>query len=266
MSPDPASPRYRRRRRWPMLLVMVALLAGVIVVWAQVLKPAPAEEAGCNEPGPAPTSRAVTRSTSSTTNTSSTSTGTGTSTGTRTSGTGSTSTATTSTTASSRITTTLGTFTDPNTLAATRPADPSQVPLRVLNASDVTGQAKTVTDELRSAGFASILQQANDPLYPAWDLRCYGEIRYGLAGLAEARTVLIVAPCAQLVQDDRADNSVDLALGKRYEVEPISDAIRDQLTKIKNASAPPPVIEGQTVSIRPLPSIPPLPDRSGCPA
>jgi hypothetical protein len=246
-----------------MLLVMAMLLAGGIVVWAQALKPAPAQEAGCNEPGPAPSSLTTSSRTS------------GTATGTRTSGRtsggrGATGTSTGSTSArsteSSRITTTLGTFTDPNTLAATRPADPSQVPLRVLNASDVTGQAKTVTDELRSAGFASIQQQANDPLYPAWDLRCYGEIRYGLAGLAEARTVLIVAPCAQLVQDDRADNSVDLALGKRYQVEPISDAVRAQLTAIKNASAPPPVIEGQTVSIRPLPSIPPLPDRSGCPA
>lgn len=265
MSPDPASPRYRRRRRWPMLLVMAMLLAGGIVVWAQALKPAPAQEAGCNEPGPAPTSQTSSSRTGSTSGTAGTRTATGTA-GTRTATGTSTGSTPSSTSASSRITTTLGTFTDPNALAATRPADPSQVPVRVLNASDVTGQAKTVTDELRTAGFASIQQQANDPLYPAWDLRCYGEIRYGLAGLAEARTVLIVAPCAQLVQDGRADNSVDLALGKRYQVEAISDAVRDQLTTIKNASAPPPVIEGQTVSIRPLPSIPPLPDRSGCPA
>ena len=39
-----------------------------------------------------------------------------------------------------------------------------------------------------------------------------------------------------------------------------------QQPKIQNPSAAPPVIESQTVSIRPLPSIPPLPDRSGCPA
>jgi hypothetical protein len=159
----------------------------------------------------------------------------------------------------------LGTFTDPNVLAATRPADPSQIPLRVLNASDVTGQAKTVTDELRDAGFTAIGQQHNDPLYPAWDLRCYGEIRYGWAGLAEARTVLIIAPCAQLVRDDRSDNSVDLALGKLYQVEPITAAVRKELTRIKDESAPPPVIEGQTVSVRPVPTIPPLPSRSGCP-
>jgi hypothetical protein len=68
------------------------------------------------------------------------------------------------------------------------------------------------------------------------------------------------------VLDDRLDNSVDLALGQLYQVNPITDAVRDQLTEIKNASAPPPVIEGQTISVRSLPAIPPLPDRSACPA
>src|SRR5690606_34214973 len=98
------------------------------------------------------------------------------------------------------------------------------------------GQAKTVTDELRAAGFGAIGQQQNDPLYPAADLRCYGEIRYGYAGLAEARTTLIVAPCAQLVLDDRLDNSVDLALGRLYQLTPITDEITKQLADIKNAS------------------------------
>jgi hypothetical protein len=143
------------------------------------------------------------------------------------------------------------------------------VPLRVLNASQVVGQAKTVTDELRAAGFASILPQDNDPLYPAASypqavLHCYGEIRFGQAGQAEARTVLMVAPCAQLVLDNRIDNSVDLALGSTYTLAPISDAVQAQLTQIRNASVPPAVIEGQTQAPKPLPPIPDLPSTAGC--
>lgn len=275
MSPDPAPPRYRRRNRWPIAVVVLLLLAGAVVVWAQILKPEPAEATGCNEPlpvttsqsaggtgsgaasgsGPGTTSSAPTGTETTATTTASSATG-----GSAASGPG-----TASGTSTTSISTTLGEFTDPNMLASTRPADPGRVPLRVLNASNVTGQAKTVTDELRSAGFSSIREQANDPLYQQWDLRCYGEIRFGYAGLAEARTVLLVAPCAQLVLDQRSDNSVDLALGKLYQVEPVSDEVRGELTRIANAAAPPPVIEGQTVSVRAAPTIPPLPDRSSCP-
>lgn len=320
MSPDPASSRYRRRNRWPILVVLVLLVAGAIVVWTQVLKPAPPLATGCNKPGPAPSTTSTPSGTSGSagtagsagsgtpgtaaggstsanastpasgqglrraapgtgtptrsTSTAAPSTGTG-STGTGSTGTGSSGAASGATASgasssgaasSSQVRTSLGSFTDPNTLAATRPADPSQIPLRVLNASTVTGQAKTVTDELRNAGFTAIDQQGNDPLYPASDLHCYGEIRYGWAGLAEARTVLIIAPCAQLVRDERSDNSVDLALGALYKVQPISASVRDELTQIKNAAAPPPVIEGQTISVRPVPTIPPLPSRAGCPS
>lgn len=240
MSSDSA-PRYRRRNRWPILVLATVLIVAGIVVWAAVLKPAPAQATGCNEPGPAPTSTAA-RSTAVTTSPA----------------------RARSTTAS--ISTTLGSFTSEETLAGVRPADPSQVPMRVLNASSVVGQAKTVTDELRAAGFSQIGQQANDPLYPGANLRCYGEIRYGYAGLAEARTVLVVAPCAQLVLDGRIDNSVDLSLGALFNVAPITKEVQAELAAIKQASAPPPVIEGKTISVRTMPPIPPLPDRTGCPA
>jgi len=264
VSPDSATSRYRRRNRWPILIVLVLLVAGGAVVWTQILKPAPAAETGCNAPGPAPSSAANAAGSSGASGSAAdgaTGRGAGSASST---GSAAGSTAGSPQTSAS-VTTSLGEFTDPNVLAATRPADPSQIPLRVLNASDVTGQAKTVTDELRTAGFSAIQEQDNDPLYPAWDLRCYGEIRYGWAGLAEARTVLIVAPCAQLVRDGRSDNSVDLSLGKLYQVEPMSKKVREQLTEIKNASAPPPVIEGQTIAVRPPASIPPLPSRGGCP-
>jgi hypothetical protein len=155
-------------------------------------------------------------------------------------------------------------------LADIRPANPALVPVRVLNASTVVGQAKTVTDELRALGFASVLPQDNDPLYPAGAypqavLRCYGEIRFGRAGLAEARTVLLIAPCSQLVLDDRIDNSVDLSLGAKYVLTAPSDKVKAQLAQIKNASVPPAVIEGQTQAPKPLPPIPDLPSTAGCP-
>lgn len=273
MSPDPATPRYRRRHRLPILMVILVLLLGAGFVWVQALKPAPAEATGCNEPGPAPSSTPQTSRSHSTTRSAA-------GTGAKTAGTasgaattpaaaGSTTgtaakTATSGTFAATSVTTSLGTFTDANTLAASRPADPAGIQLRVLNASKVIGQAKTVTDELRAAGFSSILPQENDPLYPASDLHCFGEIRYGPAGLRQARTVLIVAPCAQLVVDTRQDDSVDLALGARFSMPPANDAVKEQLTSIAVAAAPPAVIEGQTAAAKPPPPIPPLPT-ADCP-
>lgn len=255
MSADSA-PRVRRRNRWPILVLVAVLAVAGIVIWAAVLRPAPAAAAGCNEPGPAPSSSTSPPATSGSAGSAA-----ATSTAVTTSRPG-----TTSPTATAGASTTLGSFASDETLAGVRPADPGQVPVRVLNASSVTGQAMAVTDELRTAGFNQIGQQANDPLYPAANLRCYGEIRYGYAGLAEARTVLIVAPCAQLVLDGRADNSVDLALGALYQITPITTQVQTELTAIANAAAPPPVIEGQTISVRTPPPIPPLPDRTGCPA
>ena len=153
----------------------------------------------------------------------------------------------------------MGAYADHESLANVRPANPSTVLLRVYNASSVRGQAKAVTDELRAAGFESIMASANDPLYPAADLQCVAQIRYGAAGAAAARTVLLVAPCAQLVVDSRVDDSVDLALGGRYLYGSVSEDVKAQLRAIQEAATPPAVIEGQTAAAKPLPPIPPLP-------
>jgi hypothetical protein len=158
-----------------------------------------------------------------------------------------------------QIATSLGAYADHESLAAVRPANPSTIVLRVYNSSSTRGQAKAVTDELRAAGFESILGGANDPLYPAADLRCVAQIRFGPAGAAAARTVLLVAPCAQLVVDSRVDDSVDLSLGARYIYDSVSDEVRAELRAIQDAATPPAVIEGQTAAAKPLPPIPPLP-------
>ena len=256
MSPDSAPDRYRRRRYWPALTVIGVLLIGAVVVWLPMLRPTSASTGACNVPGPAPVTTApTTRSTSSTQTTpkktpksapksipksARQSTG-------------------AATKPAPAVITSLGVYTEHASLEAVRPANPATIALQVYNASTVRGQALAVTDELRAAGFESIKDGANDPLYPAADLGCVAQIRFGAAGAAAARTMLLVAPCAQLVLDSRVDDSVDLALGGRYLYGPVSNEAAAQLKSIRDAATPPAVIEGQTASAKPLPPIPPLP-------
>lgn len=257
MSSDSPADRYHRRRRAPILIAIAVLLIGGAVAWFQVLKPVPAASTSCNQPGPAPV---VT--TSSKLRTSSAVSGTGTARTTASAPTTPRTTATTPTT--TPIVTSLGRFASHDSLTGVRPADPATVVLQVFNASQTPGQAKTLTNELRADGFASILGGANDPLYPAQDLVCTAQIRYGQAGTTAARTLLIVQPCAQLVLDDRISDSVDLAVGSRYDYQPLSAAAKAQLKAIHDAAIPPAVIEGQTAAARPQPTIPPLPSAVGC--
>ncbi len=247
MSPDSAPDRYRRRRYWPAISVIVVLLIGAVLVWFPSLRSNPENSSACNAPGPAPTTTAPTTRTQPSS-----------ASGKPTAKTTAKTTAS-ATRSSPQVKTSLGAYTDHQSLAEVRPANPATVLLSVYNASSVRGQAKAVSDELRAAGFESILDTANDPLYPASDLRCVAQIRFGQAGVAAARTVLLVAPCAQLVVDSRVDDSVDLALGGRYIYDPVSKQVRDELKAIRDAATPPAVIEGQTAAAKPLPPIPPLP-------
>lgn len=243
MSADSAPDR--RRHPWlPVLVIVGVLLIAAVVVWFPVLRPSAENSLACNQPGPAPVTTApTTRSQASSTDAPSSSDAP----------------APSSTATTTSVATTLGAYLDHSVLASVRPANPATIPLQVYNASPVRGQAKAVTDELRVAGFESIKDGANDPLYPASDLRCVAQIRFGPAGAAAARTVLLVSPCAQLVQDSRVDDSVDLSLGGRYLYSALSDEVKNELVSIRDAAQPPAVIEGQTASAKPLPSIPPLP-------
>lgn len=236
-----------------MTVLICVLLAGAGVIWFQALKPAAAASAGCNPPGAAPTTQAQT----SRSRTATTTYGGGPTTSRSTA-------ASSSAARSTAIKTTLGTFTDKNTLASVRPADPSSFTVTVFNASAQRGMATTVSQELRSVGFARIGTPANDPLYPASDLRCVGEIRYGQAGVGSARTVLLLMPCAQLVVDNRVDESVDISIGARYEFTGTPEPVKAQLAAIKQAAVPPAVIEGVTASARSAAPTPPLPSVS-CP-
>ncbi|TGD86499.1 LytR family transcriptional regulator [Mycolicibacterium sp. CH28] len=104
------------------------------------------------------------------------------------------------------------------------PAKLADTKIRVLNASGQGGQAGEVAGALRDLGFAQPTA-ANDPIYANARLTCQGQIRFGAAGRASAASVWLVAPCVELFQDDRKDDSVDLAIGTDFTTLAHSDDI-----------------------------------------
>ncbi|ASO19229.1 hypothetical protein FHR81_001497 [Actinoalloteichus hoggarensis] len=106
-------------------------------------------------------------------------------------------------------------------LDQTDPLPPEQVRVTVLNASGARNQATLVATELADFGFAQESTPANDPVYPAEDMACYGQIRYGQNSMGMARTLSLAVPCAELINDGREGTHVDLAVGDRFtEVSP----------------------------------------------
>ncbi len=95
------------------------------------------------------------------------------------------------------------------------PAKLADAKIRVLNASGQGGQAGEVAGELRDLGFADPTA-ANDPVYAKARLECQGQIRFGPSGRAAAAAVWLVAPCTELFQDHRTDDTVDLAIGTEF--------------------------------------------------
>ncbi|EUA54705.1 lytR cell envelope-related transcriptional attenuator family protein [Mycobacterium xenopi 4042] len=112
------------------------------------------------------------------------------------------------------------------------PAKLAETKIHVLNASGRGGQAADVADALRDLGFAQP-SAANDPVYANGRLNCQAQIRFGEAGQASAAAVWLVAPCAELFRDDRADDSVDLALGTDFTTLAHSDDIETVLASLR---------------------------------
>jgi hypothetical protein len=100
-------------------------------------------------------------------------------------------------------------------MADVTPAKLSDTKVRVLNASGRGGQAADVAGAMKDLGFAQPTA-ANDPIYAGARLTCQGQIRFGTAGQATAAAVWLVAPCTELFNDNRADESVDLAVGTEF--------------------------------------------------
>jgi hypothetical protein len=118
------------------------------------------------------------------------------------------------------------------------PAKLAETRIRVLNASGQGGQAAELAGELRDLGFAQP-DAANDAIYATVRLQCQGQIRFGPAGRAAAAAVWLVAPCTELFQDQRPDDTVDLAIGTEFTELATSDDIEAVLASLRpDATAP----------------------------
>ena len=119
------------------------------------------------------------------------------------------------------------------------PAALSATKVRVFNANGERGQAAHVASQLSDYGFASApdVQVGNDPVYVDQNMECSGQIRFGPTGRAAAASVQLVAPCAELIEDTRPDDTVDLSLGTYFgDIKPNPDA-EEVLRSLKD---PPP--------------------------
>jgi hypothetical protein len=112
------------------------------------------------------------------------------------------------------------------------PAKLADAKTRVLNASGQGGQAAEVAGELRDLGFAEPAA-ANDTIYVNTRLECQGQIRFGPSGRAAAAALWLVAPCTELFQDQRSDDSVDLAIGTEFTELTHSDDIDAVLASLR---------------------------------
>jgi len=118
------------------------------------------------------------------------------------------------------------------------PAKLAETNIRVLNASGQGGQAGDVAGSLRDLGFAAPAA-ANDPIYAGTRLSCQGQIRFGPAGRPGAAAAWLVAPCVELHQDDRRDNSVDLVIGANFTSLASSDDIAAVLSGLRPGASEP---------------------------
>ncbi len=118
------------------------------------------------------------------------------------------------------------------------PAKLADTKIRVLNASGQGGQAAEVAGQLRDLGFAEPTA-ANDPLYENNRLACEGQIRFGPSGRAAAAAVWLVAPCVELFQDQRPDDTVDLAIGTEFTELAGSDDIEAVLSSLRPEATQP---------------------------
>lgn len=132
----------------------------------------------------------------------------------------------------------LGRLVSGSSLVDVAPAKLADTKIRVLNASGQGGQAGEVAGTLRDLGFAAPTA-ANDPIYAGSRLTCQGQIRFGTAGRAGAAAAWLVAPCVELYQDDRPDDSVDLVIGTDFTSLSSSDDIATVLSGLRPGATEP---------------------------
>ncbi|MEN4479600.1 envelope integrity protein Cei [Mycolicibacterium cosmeticum] len=126
-----------------------------------------------------------------------------------------------------------------DTMTDVMPAKLADTKIKVLNASGQGGQAAEVSGALRDLGFAQPTA-SNDAIYAGTRLECQGQIRFGPAGQAAAAAVWLVAPCTELFQDQRTDDSVDLAVGTEFTEFSHNDDIDAMLASLRPDATQPP--------------------------
>ncbi|HEX7306130.1 envelope integrity protein Cei [Lentzea sp.] len=194
---------YKRRRPVPALVLFAVLLVSSVFVWVKVLGSAGDVDAAirCNAPG------GVTASVTAGADPAAPSTA---------------------------PPPPLGTVLEHDALDRTTPVPVGEVNFKVVNASTQRNHAKTVATQLTELGLKQAADPGNDPIYPAGDMTCRGQLRFGAPGAQAARTLSLLEPCLELVRDDRQDATVDVAVGKKFdEVKPNGNArkVLDQLTE-----------------------------------
>jgi hypothetical protein len=115
--------------------------------------------------------------------------------------------------------------------------------VQVVNGSNQGGAATQASNQLAQAGF-QMVKPAEDPLYPKHDMTCRGQIRFGANGESAARTLSLLAPCTQLVRDNRQDNTVDLAIGKNFTGVTTSNEAQQALKQLSAWAANHPAPQG----------------------
>lgn len=110
----------------------------------------------------------------------------------------------------------LGKTVEPSALDTVTPAATSGIKVTVLNAAQQRGEAGIVAAILKQSGFSKASAD-NDKHYKTDAMDCRGQIRFGAAGKSAARTISLLEPCSQLIQDSRKNASVDFAIGKKFD-------------------------------------------------
>ncbi len=118
------------------------------------------------------------------------------------------------------------------TMLDVTPAKLADTKIRVLNASGQGGQAAEVAGALRDLGYAPPTA-GNDTVYENTRLACQGQIRFGPSGRAAAAALWLVAPCTELFQDQRPDDTVDLAIGTEFSAVGHNDDIDAVLASLR---------------------------------
>jgi hypothetical protein len=98
--------------------------------------------------------------------------------------------------------------------AAVPSLDPATVQVRVLNASDLAGQARQVAAALKKRGFV-IAEVGNDDTNR--EVTGQGEIRHGRLGRDAGRFLSLQQPGAVLHEDTRATAVVDIVIGPEWQ-------------------------------------------------